>query len=119
MTPTVKDAPVDLSDLHAYPWADIEGARIVVRQEIDDNDLMLPASEYDPENYHTEEREGELVGRCNGMGIRYDPHDGQDYASRMGPCIYLETPEGTVLEVRTDTLENELLAYEPPEDTQE
>lgn len=114
MTPPVKDAPVELSDLHMKPWPDLEGAHMVVRQE-----TTTPTPGGNGPQYKVEKRRGELVGRCNGMGIRYDPHDGQDYASRMGPCIYLETPKGTVLEVRTDKPENELLVYEPPEDTDE
>lgn len=86
-----------------------------VRQEKDENDPMAPASEWSGDNIRHEEREGELVGRAEGRGIWYDSARGENVPNHIGPTVFLETPEDTVLEVRTDKDGNKLLAFEPPE----
>lgn len=104
-----------LKDLHDLAWSAIEGAHVVVRMEVDDNDIALPPSEWSEGNVYPEIREGEVVGRGQGTGLSYDARDAQLRPSRIGPSVYLDTVEDTVLEVRTNKPENELLAFEPRE----
>lgn len=102
--------PPSLEDLHELPWAAIEGTHVRVLQEVDDRDPVDPAQDSREDLVRTEEREGELVGRGEGTGLYYSEGHGL-IPDPIGPAIYLSTPEETVLEVRTDKLENELLAF--------
>lgn len=47
-----------LAGLHELPWSEIEGERLLVQREWDDNDLSAPMSEFDPDKIHHEERVG-------------------------------------------------------------
>lgn len=113
------DAPDSLEALHEWPWSEIEGAHVRVEQEVTDDlaALARPPSEPPPEPT-IEEREGELVGRAEGTGLYFSEEHGL-IPDGIGPAIFLSTPEDTVLEVRTDRLENELLAFEPAEGDEE
>jgi len=102
--------PYTLSDLHEAPWSRIEGAYARVRQEADQRDPHPPHDD-GQDRVTTEEREGELVGRAEGTGLYYDSERGRNIPDSIGPVIYLDTPEDTILEVRTDKCENELLAF--------
>lgn len=110
--PPIKDGPTELADLHMAPWPDVDGAHVVVRQV-----TTTPTPVGKRLEEQTSERQGTLVGRAIGTGISYDADAKESYPTRMGPCIYLETPEDTILEVNTQKPENELLAYEPPEES--
>jgi len=103
--------PDTLSDLHEASWSRIEGAYVRVRQEVDRRDPLRPGDDQQ-DRVTTEEREGELVGRAEGTGLYYDPDRGRNIPDSIGPAIYLDTPEDTILEVRTDKCENELLAFD-------
>lgn len=107
--------PETLTEVYQLPWVLVEGAHVRVQIEKDDNDIMAPASEYDPEKIRHEEREGEVVGRAEGTGLYYDSGRGEPIPTSIGPAVFLDTPEDTVLEVRTDKIGNELLEYTPPE----
>jgi len=107
---------IALEDLHQLPWSLIQGAYVRVLQEVDDRDPLDPAQDDRKDLVHTEEREGELVGRANGWGLYYDSGRHETIRDSIGPAIYLDTPEETTLEVLTDRLENELLAFDPDVD---
>lgn len=104
---------ISLEAVHDMPWDDLEGAYIKVKQEASD---PLPPHHNDTER-SIEEREGTLVGRGEGQGVSYDTGEKATRPLRIGPAIYLDTPEDTILEVRTDKVETELLEFEPPEDS--
>lgn len=108
-------SPFTLQDLHEAPWSRIEGAFVRVRQQVDRRDPLDPAQDDRHDLVTTEEREGQLVGRAEGTGLYYDADRGETVPTSIGPAIYLDTPEDTVLEVRTDKHETELLAYEAAE----
>lgn len=116
MTDSDHEPPQTLADLHELPWSAIEGADVRVRLEVDDRPMHLSASEAleRQDLVRTEDREGEIVGREMGKGLYYSSDHGL-IPDSIGPAIYLDTPEETTLEVRTDKLGNELLAFEPPE----
>jgi len=105
----MSDAPKiadTLADLHILSWDMIEGAYVKVKQEVTEtSELSLqPKTE-------TVVREGTIVGRANGTTLYYDSKTGENIPDNE--CgIYLETPEDTILEVRTDKLNNELLEFE-------
>jgi hypothetical protein len=107
----------DLSVLHEVPYRHIEGAYVKVNQEIENDPLMMEHKTVN--RTHTETREGTIVGRGNGQGLAYDTGEKRSKPISIGPSIYLDTPGDTILEVRTDKVENELLEFEPPEDTDE
>lgn len=104
--------PKELEDLHEAPWSRIEGAYVRVRQEVDNRDPLDPTQNDREDLVTSEEREGELVGRGEGRGLYYDSEHGRNIPMSIGPAIYLDTPEDTILEVRTGKLDNELLAFE-------
>jgi len=103
---------VSLSHLHDVPYSNIEGAYVKVKQEVTDH-MAAPVGEVERS---TEEREGRIIGRGNGRGVVWDRGEKANKTVSIGPSIYLDTPEDTILEVRTDKLENELLAFEPESD---
>lgn len=111
--------PPTLEAIHEVPWSNIEGAHIRVQQEIDDRDPLDFHEDRGADLVYTEERGGELVGRAEGQGLHYDSGRGEIMPTRIGPAIFLSTPQDTVLEVRTDKLDNKLLEFEPPEDGEE
>lgn len=107
--------PSTLSELHELPWSDIAGAHVVV----DTVDYPPHESNHDPdeERSNHERREGDLVGRAIGSGLRYDNRRGETVADQIGPAIFLNTPDDTVLEVSTEKSGNELLLFEMESDT--
>jgi hypothetical protein len=102
------DGIQDLSVLHEVPYSNIDGAYVKVAIEKTGPKLT------DPERW-TEEREGTIVGRGNGQGVYYDTDAQEVLTHSIGPAIYLNTREETVLEVRTDKLGNELVEFRPEE----
>jgi len=102
---------MQLKELHERPYTEIEGAYVKVQQEVNTNSVALSAQ---PET-HMEVREGEIVGRGNGQGTAYDSGEGCVMPISIGPSIYLNTPEDTILEVRTDKDGNKLTMFEPQE----
>ncbi|WP_135828545.1 hypothetical protein [Halorussus halobius] len=103
------------SDLHDEPWSVLKGAYVRVQQEVDDRDPLDPHHDDHQDRVTTEEREGRLVGRATGTGLYYDSQRGEPVPENIGPAVYLNTREDTILEVRTDNPENELLAFQPKE----
>jgi hypothetical protein len=99
---------VSLSHLHEVPYSNIKGAYVKVKQERIRGDPMDISTETKREKLT---REGTIVGRANGTGLYYDAQRGESVVDRIGPCIYIETPEETVLEVSTEKSGNELLEY--------
>jgi len=98
----------DLSVLHEVPYSDIKGASVKVLLEKDDP-MMLEA------RTEREVRQGTIVGRGNGQGVAYDRQEKDCKPISIGPSIYLETPEDTILEVRTEKVANKLLNYKDNE----
>jgi hypothetical protein len=94
----------------------MQGAYVRVQQEQDDRDPLDPDQDRRTDLVYTVEREGEIVGRAEGHGLWYDSSGGELASSRIGPAIFLSTPRDTVLEVRTNKLDNKLLEFEPPGD---
>lgn len=101
-----------LGDFHQAPWDAIENGYLYVVIEIDTRDPLSPISEQTDDPYEYETREGELVGRATGTGLYYDGDRHENVVTRIGPCIYISTPDDTVLEVRTDRTGNELLTFD-------
>lgn len=99
---------VSLSHLHEVPYSQIEGAYVKVNQEAVSNRVRI----HEQPETHTETREGKIVGRGNGTGTYYDSVEKAVMTHSIGPAIYIETPEDTILEVRTDKTENELVDYQ-------
>ena len=104
------DGITDLSVLHDVPWSQIEGAYVTVKQVTTDH--ALPEAER-RKRTTTEVREGEIAGRGAGWGVTYDTGERETKQISIGPSIYLDTPEDTILEVRTYKDENELLDFTP------
>lgn len=102
------DGITDLNALHEVPYSNIKGAYVKVHQSIS-TDPMYPQKE------RIETREGVIVGREKGQSLYYDSDMGENIPTHNA-AIYLETPEDTILEVRTDKTENELLEFQPRED---
>lgn len=104
------DNLTNLEAFHEVPYNNIKNAYVEVKQEITDDPLAHKPTT------HIETREGTIVGRGNGRGIRYDSSGANAYIeTTIGPSIYLETPEETILEVRTDKPGNELRDFRPKE----
>ena len=104
----------DLSAFHDVPWTMLEGMHATFRVEYTPH----PAPLHEQPEVETEVREGVIVGRGEGRGVRYDSSGENAYMeTRIGPAVYLETPEETILEVRTDKEGNELLDIMPPHKT--
>ena len=99
----------DLSVLHEVPYSQIKGAWVKVKQEQQPDDLLSLGN---PKARETKIREGIIVGRGNGRGTAYDTGEREVQEITIGPAIYLETPENTILEVRTDKDASELLDYQ-------
>jgi hypothetical protein len=99
----------DLSAFHDVPWTMLEGMHATFRIE-----YVERRAGVDEPVYETEEREGVIVGRGEGRGVRYDSGERSTMETTIGPAVYLETPEDTILEVRTDKSGNELLDIYPP-----
>jgi hypothetical protein len=110
----MSDGITDLSVLHDVPWSNIEGAHVEVKQATTDH--ALPEAER-RKRTTTEIREGVIVGRGEGRGVTYDTGEREVVEISIGPSIYLDTPEDTILEVRTYKDENELLDFTPAEET--
>jgi hypothetical protein len=100
---------ISLSHLHDKPYSEINGDWVKVKREL--TDYTAPLSERRGRG-ETEVREGKIVGRGNGTGVYYDSDLGEVLPHSIGPAIYIETPEETVLEVRTDKENNGLLDYQ-------
>lgn len=100
--------PDTLADLHELPWSAIEGAFVRVVVEVDNGFLDREGTD----DTTTRLREGELVGRGEGTGLYYDPEVKDLIPNPIGPAIFLDTPEDTVLEVRTGKPGTELLAFD-------
>jgi hypothetical protein len=96
---------VSLEQLHEVPYSEIEGAYAKVK--ITDEPRPM-----EPERI-VEIREGKIIGRGNGWGTTYDTGEKEVMEVVIGPSIYLDTPEETTLEVRTDKRGNELLEFNP------
>lgn len=103
---------VAMSHLHEVPWPAVEGAFVRVRVERTDHAAIGSVANPDAHR-QTEIREGTIVGRGAGRGVAYDSGESRTKPINIGPSIYLDTPQDTVLEVRTDKLENELLEFQP------
>lgn len=101
-----------LGDLHDMPWRTVEGAHVRVEIEEDTRDPLDPRQDDVDEPYEYVEREGTIVGRGAGTGLYYDTDRGELMETSLGPKIVLNTPEDTILEVVTDKLGNELLAFD-------
>jgi len=101
----------DLSVFHEVPWENIDGAYVKVHQKIDSTPHM-------PRKERLETREGQIVGREIGQSLYYDSQRGES-APTYQAAIYLETPEDTILEIRTDKPGNELIEFKPNGDTDE
>lgn len=109
----VYDALKDLSAFHDVPWTMLEGMHVEFR--IENTDYAAPLSERrDGIATTIEEREGVIVGRGEGRGVQYDTGERETVETTIGPAVYLETPQDTILEVRTDKDGNELLDIMPP-----
>jgi len=111
----IYDALKDLSAFHDVPWTMLEGMHVKFR--ITTDHVALPSSDPRGEvQSQTEQiREGVIVGRGEGRGIRYDSSGENAYMeTTIGPSVYLETEQDTILEVRTDKSGNELLDIYPP-----
>jgi len=111
----IYDALQDLSAFHDVPWTMLEGMHATFR--IVSDHVGVPSGDPQGEVHSQTEqiREGVIVGRGEGRGIRYDSSGANAYMeTTIGPSVYLETPEDTILEVRTDKPENELLDIYPP-----
>lgn len=107
-----------LEQLHERPWSEIEGAYVRIDIEVDTVKAMYSKEASGGERYVREERKGEVVGREIGTGLYYDS-DKQDLViDSIGPAIYLSTPNDTILEIRTNDGDNELLSFDPPEQAQ-
>jgi len=119
VTDPANETPYSLAHLHEGPWSKVEGAFVRVRQVIDTHDPLPPHDDNREGGVTTEVREGELVGRANGKGLYYDAERAENVPTSIGPTVYLDTPEETTLEVRTDKSENKLLAFERPDDQQD
>jgi len=115
----MSDDGVALSHLHEVPWSNVEGAFVRVKQEIDNNDPLAHISEWSEENVDTEERRGTITGRAQGTGLYYDADRGESIPTGLGPAIFIDTPQDTILEVRTDKPGNELLEFQPEVDDAE
>jgi len=103
------DGLTNLSALHEVPYSNVEGAYVKVKQEQQPDDLLELGN---PQARETEIREGTIVGRAEGTGLYYDSQRRENVVDTIGPCIYIETPEDTVLEVSTEKTQNELLEFE-------
>jgi len=111
----IYDALKDLSAFHDVPWTMLEGMR--AKFKIVHHHAGIPSGDPRGEvQSQTEQiREGVIVGRGEGRGVRYDSSGANAYMeTRIGPAVYLDTKEDTILEVRTDKDENELLDIYPP-----
>lgn len=106
---------VSLSHLHKVPWDNINGAYVEVRQVTDH--VAIPTTDPIGTTSQTEQlRKGHIVGRGEGTGVTWDAGEKDVRTLNIGPAIYIETPSDTVLEVRTDKSENELLEFDPADD---
>ena len=102
----------DLSVLHEVPYSQIKGDWVKVKQEVNETPSSLEAFTERPEDRREVTiREGNIIGRAEGTGLYYSEEYRDNIPTSIGPAIYLETPEDTILEVRTDK-ENELLDYQ-------
>ena len=97
-----------LSHLHEEAWSDVKGAEVKVKQVT--HHVGVPTERHGIDTRTESIRTGTIVGRAEGTGLT-NTETGTMVAYGFGPCIYIETPEETVLELRTDKDENELLDY--------
>jgi hypothetical protein len=95
-----------LQDLREVPYSQIEGAYVKV--DVYASDRLMQESDI----HVTKTREGEIIGRGHGRGVSYDTGEKDCVEITIGPSIYLHTQEDTILEIRLDKSENELLAFE-------
>jgi len=102
----------NLEALHEVPYSNIKGAYVKVKQEQQPTELLEVGN---PTARETKTREGTIVGRANGTGLYYDSQMKESVVDTIGPCIYIETPAETILEVNTEKTNNELLEFEPEE----
>jgi len=104
----------DLSAFHDVPWTMLEGMRVKFR--ITTDHVALPSSDPRGEvQSQTEQiREGVIVGRGEGRGVTWDDGIKDVREHQIGPAVYIDTPQDTILEVRTDKDGNELLDIYPP-----
>jgi len=102
----MSDVP-ELPELHEMPYSEINGAYVKVHQQVTSSPMM-------PQKERRETREGTIAGRQKGHGLYFDSELGQNVPTTEC-AIFIETPEDTILEVRTDKPENELLEFEPQE----
>jgi len=111
----IYDALQDLSAFHDVPWTMLEGMHAKFKT-VNYHAGIPHADPTEAVDSRTEEiREGVIVGRGEGRGIQYDSSGANAYMeTTIGPAVYLDTPEDTILEVRTDKSENELLDIYPP-----
>ena len=112
------DGIKDLSMFHEVPYSNLRGAHVEIRIENTDH-AAVGAVSNPGAHTTTEVREGVIVGRGNGRGVSYDTGENQVMETSIGPSVYLETPQDTILEVRADKSGNELLEFTPPEDADE
>jgi len=109
--PNKEDGITAISAFHDVPWTMLEGAYIKVRQDVTDHTLSL--SERRERDDLTQVREGEIVGRGEGVGVYYSGDVGEVMTHSIGPALYIRTKEGTVLEFRTGKELNEVLDFKP------
>lgn len=106
----------DLSVFHEVPYENIRGAYVKISHSIDHAYLPHADPRKSGSSATEEIREGTIVGRGEGRGIRYDSSGENAYMeTRIGPSIYLDTPDDTILEIRTDKPGNELIDFTPSE----
>lgn len=105
----------DLSVFHEVPYENIRGAYVKVSHSIDHAYLPNADPRKSGSSATEEIREGTIVGRGEGRGTAFDTGEKEVRPISIGPSIYLDTPEDTILEIRTDKAGNELLEFIPGE----
>jgi len=110
----IYDALKDLSAFHDVPWTMLEGMHAKFKITTDHVGLPNADPRAEVQSQTEQIREGVIVGRGEGWGVKYDTGEQESIETVIGPAVYLDTPEDTILEVRTDKSENELLDIYPP-----
>jgi len=113
---TIHENPEDglsLSHLHEVPYSNIEGAQVHVTIDKTTVEESTGGPVTHKETIH---RAGRIVGRGEGRGVAYDSGSKTTKPTSIGPSIYLDTPEDTILEVRTDKAGNKLTMFDPDDE---
>lgn len=110
----IYDALKDLSAFHDVPWTMLEGMRAKFRITTDHVALPNADPRGEAQSQTEQIREGVIVGRGEGHGVTWDDGIKDVREHQIGPAVYIDTPQDTILEVRTDKDGNELLDIYPP-----